>query len=473
MEDPTQLCDADGRMSTEDPPRWDRHHAPSVTDDRLDASASSEDDSFELDFIKSSHPPKTQQPSADLAVESKRELVLAVDAALARFATSGSTALAGDQLLLRHSHGTATEDARSALSRWDGLAESERERLANQLARKLVASRNSTAPSPAPHEFHVDWGLVGLVLGSLGVVLALCYWTFWSNPEQGPLVRANALQPGGVSISSHVAPHSSSAVCEATLARIYRGGLISMADADGWVVELSLLGAVDPGPLETSTELRKFIAPKGKGAWRYVWTEEPQLAVSSQSAPPLRVRPLSISTQGRTYHGLTLTFEGSFVESYFDEISREKFYHLAHNLAAATQAKHVALYARCAHDEVHTLGSWFLGEHSQGVAASLLYFMGMYAAPRHISPVHYRDPQAQAPEHARAFSSILQATTHLDRKALATLVGSEGGMAVSATDKVVVTFPFRDGSRATRVSRTMARVTGLSDEGLDQGRTSP
>jgi hypothetical protein len=141
-------------------------------------------------------------------------------------------------------------------------------------------------------------------------------------------------------------------------------------------------------------------------------------------------------------------------------------------LANAIRAKHVALYARCAHDDVHTLGSWFLGEDSQGVAASVLYFMGVYAAPRHLEPVHYLDPRTQAPDEGRALSSILRATTHLDRRALSTLVGSEGGMAVSATDNVVVTFPFRDGSRATRVSRTMARVTGLSHEGLDQGKTS-
>jgi len=463
-------------MSTEDPPRGDRHRPPSIAENTFDSKAGADEESFELDFIKSSHPPKTREdelPRADLAAESKRELVFAVDSALARFASSGGTELAGDRLVLRHRHGAASEDARSALACWDRLDKRERERLANQLARKLVTSRNSLSPASAPSKFQVDLGLVGLILGTLAVVLALSYWTFWNDPDQGRHARTNSLQPTTLKDTSPAAPHSAATVCEATLARIHRGGHISMADADGWVVELSLLGSVDLGPLETSTELRTFIEPDNKGAWRYIWNEEPRLALSSQAQPPLRVQALSIPLKDQIYHGLTLTFEGSFVEGYFDEISREKFYHLAHSLSAATKTKHVALYARCAHDEEHTLGSWFLGEHSQGVAASLLYFMGMYAAPRHLDAIHYRDPRTKQPDQGRAFSSILQATTHLDRKALSTLVGSEGGMAVGAADNVVVTFPFRDGSRATRVSRTMARVTGLRQESLDQAPPSP
>lgn len=461
-------------MSTEDPPFGDRDRPRLVNDD----SPNSEEGGFELDFIKTSHPPRSpveDRVHSDVSAEVTRaELVYAVDAALTRFGTTGGTVLSGDQLLLRHHRGAATENARLVLLRWDRLDTSERERVANQLARKLVASLKSTRPpSPARAPFTIDRGLLGLIVASCAILLALGYWSFWSDASAGKRLRARSLQSAAGATPSGLTPTSASGVCEATLARIFRGGLISMADADGWVVELALLGESDPASLDHVAALHTFIQPQGKGAFRYVWSEEPGLASSRESQPPVKVRSASFSVQDQSYHGLTLTFEGSFVESYFDEISREKFYHLAHGMSEALGAKHVALYARCAHDDVHTLGSWFLGADSQGVATSVLYFMGMFAAPRHLDAVHYRDRRTQELDLGRALSSILVATTHLDRKALSTLVGSEGGMAVGATNRVVVTFPFRDGNRATRVSRTMARVTGLSQESLDQKHPSP
>jgi len=465
-------------MSNEDPPFGDRQRPRLVIDDALGASSNSEDGGFELDFIKSSHPPRSQggaQSSPDIGAETRRaELVYAVDAALTRFATPQGAVLVADQLLLHHPHGTAKEDARLVLLRWDRLDANQRERAANDLARKLVASlRSSLSPSKAPTPLHIDRGLLGLIVASCAVVLALGYWTFWSDASPATRVHTSSLSPAAGKAPSQPAQLSASGVCEATLGRVFRGGLISMADADGWVVELALLGERDPGPLDNSAPLRPFIQTQKNGTFRYVWSDEPGLASSAKSQPPVKVHPWTLAAQGQTYHGLTLTFDGSFVESYFDEISRDKFYHLAHSMSAALGAKHVALYARCAHDDVHTLGSWFLGEDSSGVATSLLYFMGMHAAPRHLDSQHYRDRRTQELNLGQAFSSIAVATTHLDRKALSTLVGSEGGMAVGATNSVVVTFPFRDGNRATRVSRTMARVTGLSHDSLDQQHPTP
>jgi hypothetical protein len=237
-----------------------------------------------------------------------------------------------------------------------------------------------------------------------------------------------------------------------------------MADAEGWVVELAILGAPGAAALVRHPGLAEYFSPIVAGKANYKWEEEPALAIGSAPQHPVAVLDFTLTTSAEPSPGLVFTFEGSFVESYFDELNRGKFYHLAHSLSQNFSADYAALYARCSHDEIHSLGSWFMGKDGRGAAASLLYFLGTYSAPRHIGPLHYKSPSGDSMDRSLALSSIIRGTAHIDRGALSTLVGSEGGMAVGdGADAVVISFPFRDGNRASRVSRTIARVTSMSE----------
>jgi hypothetical protein len=81
----------------------------------------------------------------------------------------------------------------------------------------------------------------------------------------------------------------------------------------------------------------------------------------------------------------------------------------------------------------------------------------------HLAKPFYSTPSSEGVNRLHAFESINQATKDVDRAALSTLVGSEGGMATGKKDEpVIITFPFRDGNRASRVSRSLARVASLS-----------
>jgi hypothetical protein len=292
----------------------------------------------------------------------------------------------------------------------------------------------------------------------LGLVFYLGGGERPSTPDNELASAANAITQ-----AQQKAAEMSQQVCEATRARVFRGGQISIADAEGWVVEISLIGAPSGPALAESPVLSEFFGTIKGGAAPYIWQEESHLALTENSEPPVEFNSFSIPGAKAPRPGLTLTFKGSFVENYFDELGRSKFYHFAHGLSSALQPAHAALYARCAHDDIRALGSWFMGNDGPAAATSLVYFLGIFSRPRHVESIHYRAPGSDSVDHSLALASIAQGASHLDRTALATLVGSEGGMALGGADSpVVISFPFSDGNRASRVSRTIARVTSLS-----------
>src|SRR5690606_9046140 len=127
--------------------------------------------------------------------------------------------------------------------------------------------------------------------------------------------------------------------------------------------------------------------------------------------------------------GVIWTFTGSLVDAYFDEATRAKYFHIAHELAGLLQATHAAVYARCFDDDVHALGSWFMGRDSGGASTALLYFMGTYARPLHVALPFARPPGETDINRLHAFKNIAGSTANLDRASLATLLGSQGGMA--------------------------------------------
>jgi len=387
------------------------------------------------------------------------ELTRAVEGALARFATSGLVRLDGDTLELTVPQGSVSQDARKEIIHWESQAPAQRERTANHLARRLAQSVPPSIAPPPKRRWPGDAATWTLAVAACLISAAVIYLSqFQARPGVTPptstvVTSAAALEPV-------VSP--SQGVCHATRSRIFRGGLVSLVDAEGWVVELSLIGKNGDKDFLTHPALQEFVGPVRRHLADYRYQGEPHLALTPGAQPQVEVRSFSVAGAGQARPGLTLSFRGSFVESYFDELNRSKFYHLAHSITAQLAPEFAGLYARCEGDKLHTLGSWFLGKDGPAAAASLLYFLGIHAQPRHIAALHYRSAGGKTVDHGLALASIIQGTTHLDRAALSTLVGSEGGMALGS-ESVVISFPFRDGNRAARVSRTIARVTSLSE----------
>lgn len=396
-------------------------------------------------------------------VTCRRELRDAVADALSRYAISGELEIHDDELRLATPRGVVSRDVHVELVRWDETDGSPRSQTANRLARQL-ASAMPPSRSPRERPFHIDRSTLGLAALAFTLAGTLFYFEFWgvhrsswfTDEVRGP---QQPMLPGVIPTIINPARHVE--VCEATRSRVFRGGLVSMADAEGWVVELALVGGASP--LIAHPALHDFFGLRREGYAEYQWKDETQLAFSSTAARQVQLETFLIATP-EIHHGLTVTFSGSYVESYFDELTRPKFYHLAHSMAGALDAQYAALYARCSHDQIHALGSWFRGESAPGAATSLLYFLGTYAQPFHIFRRHLVPPDEVNLDRTFSFNAITKGTAHVDRAALSTLVGSEGGMATSdGEDAVIISFPFRDANRASRVSRTLARVTSMGD----------
>jgi len=126
-----------------------------------------------------------------------------------------------------------------------------------------------------------------------------------------------------------------------------------------------------------------------------------------------------------------------------------------------------ALFARCEAGRTHHVGSWFRGRDDASASQALLYALGTYAEPPHLSSPFLRPVGGSEIDRSIALQNIKRAAARLDRPLLASVLGRQGGMVMGkAGSGVTITFPFRDGNRAARASRQLARVLGLngSDE---------
>jgi hypothetical protein len=149
------------------------------------------------------------------------------------------------------------------------------------------------------------------------------------------------------------------------------------------------------------------------------------------------------------------------VDAYFREDERNKYFHVAAAVTSALSATHAGLYARCAHEHSHYLGSWFRGPTEGGAATALVFNIGAHAEPPHIA-TPFLKPLGQRPDLGYAFANIDVATRTLTRAKLSDVMGKNQGMVTGAPKApVTLTFAFRDGSAAARASREFARSGGL------------
>lgn len=405
------------------------------------------------------------------------EISQMVREALARFAVPGDLEVTATEAVLTTPQGKRRAPINLWVSRWPTLDSDSRRERAGEVARRLAQGRQASPLPPARAQIVLDPRIFLAAIVVIGLFVFLYIDARRHSVSDTP--RGSGDEPhlehqtgngSGITRERETTGRQDSVarasrVCADTYARVVQGGSVGLTDTDGWLVELAFLKQGGTEPLATHPALARFVrAPEKKSGSPYIWTEE-KLSESGSADNVVVVSAIEIGApHAGQIPGVVLTFAGTLVDPYFDEETRSQYFHIAHELASALQASHAAVYARCFDDDIHALGSWFMGADAGGASAALLYFMGTYARPLHIALPFARPPGETELNRLHAFKNIAESTSHLDRASLATLLGSQGGMATGKRDApVVIHFPFRDGNRASRASRSIARVTSLSE----------
>lgn len=403
-------------------------------------------------------------PSIVGSVEAVRQEVRqAVQDALARFGVPGTLRFEGGRLLLEGPRRRCEHSSNTLVMRWPHLDQEARNSLATQVARALSqAQRVEIKPERSrPRRWDTSLLLLGLAAALLAGGLFL--WSTWGGtltvPHHRTLTQVPMENEKAVTAALELAARKERS-CEAVRSRVFLGASVSTADSEGWVVEVGLITRGRSDRLDTHPALASFFSESDSSGLRsYRWSAEPQLTREENSNNLVKLHSPSFGEHSLLF----ATFSGTFVERYFDPEGHQRWVHLAAELASAVGATHAALYAQCTHDSIHALGFWFHGVDSGAAASSLLFFMGAYGYPLHVASPFAKPPGSEALDLAYLFNQVEQKTRHLERAHLATVVGSEGGMALGGRgEPVMIRFPPQDGNRSARASRTLSRVLGLA-----------
>ena len=406
-----------------------------------------------------------------------------VEAELQRLGRPAKLRLEGLVLIAGKGATETRTDLKGSIQQWDSLPSDLRERRVLQMAQLLgeVAQRTAVVARPtrprrsyAVSIFSLVAPLIvaGLTLGGLAVA-----YRYLSPNKESPFAAVSRwLKVGPVAsvIASVTAPTYNannveqeraviaSSACSKSRARVARGGSIGPTDVEGWQVELVLLRRGSRVDLSQSSAMLPFVrrAP-GSTTGTWVWPKANSLISEQRFDAQIEVRPLPPLAE-KNMSGVSLIFSGPYVVPYFTEDQRADYFKLADALANALDATDGALFAHCADDEAHHVGSWFLGATPGAALASLIYFMEVFTDLPVLTP-KLLGSGSGAERRGRAFDAINQATAGLKRDSIATLIGGELGMISGRSNQPArLTFPFRDGNRASRAGLEAARSLGLA-----------
>lgn len=416
-----------------------------------------------------------------------------VEAELQRRGAPGKPRVEGQFLVLGSGATETRADLKGSVQQWDSLPDDLRERRVQQIAHLLNegARRAPVVARPAGRATSDALGMLSLLRRVLAFVLpfsllvgalTLAYRYLSPNQEspfatfsrwlnQGPSATTSASASATASSSpptysatniEHERAVIASAACTKARARVSRGASVGPADVEGWQVELVLLRRGPRLDLSQSAALAPFVQrSSSSSSGKLIWTKAASLVaedrfdalVELRALPPLGEKSLS---------GVGLVFSGPYVVPYFTEDQRADYFLLADALSAALGATDGALFAHCADSQAHHVGSWFLGASPGAAVGSLIYFMESYSDLPVLKPEIIGNGNDQA-SRGHAFDAITQAASSLSRTSVATLVGGELGMISGSPNRPArLTFPFRDGNRASRAGLAAARSLGLA-----------
>ena len=406
-----------------------------------------------------------------------------VEAELQRLGRPAKVRVDGQCLVAGKGATEARADLKGSILQWDSLPDDLRERRVQQIAQLLgeAAERAPLVPRRVRQKRSNGLGFFSIVrtvvsFALLLVTLGVAYRYLLPNKES-PLATVNRLLSSGPVasvIASVTAPtynasnieHErgviASTACGKSRARVARGGSVGPADVEGWHVELVLLRRGPQVDLTRSPAIAQFVKrATGSSEGSLIWAKAEALIAQERFDAKVDVRarpPLG----EKNINGVSFVFSGPYVVPYFTEVERTDYFKLADALADALGATDGALFAHCANSEAHHVGSWFLGPTPGDAVASLIYFMEAYSDLPVLKP-DVLGPGGDPARRAHAFDPINRAAAALSRTSVATLVGGELGMITGRANKPArLTFPFRDGNRASRAGLEAARSLGLA-----------
>jgi len=406
-----------------------------------------------------------------------------VEAELQRRGWPGTPRVEGQFLVVGKGATEARADLKGSVQQWESLPDDLRERRVQQIAQLLSegakrAPLASRPPRPrsgnrsGPFSFLPPLLILMLMVGGVGLA-----YRYLSPNKESPLAAVDRLLhhgPIGSAIASVTAPsydatnieHEraviASSACAKSRTRVARGGSVGPADVEGWQVELVLLRRGPQVNLSQTAQLSTFVRrAAGSTTGKLIWTKASSLVAEERFDAQVEVRALPPLGE-KNVSGVSLTFSGPYVVPYFTENQRLDYFLLADALTDALGATDGALFAHCADSEAHHVGSWFLGVTPGAAVGSLIYFMESFTDVPILKP-EVLGNRVDPARRGHSFDVIGQAAGSLSRSSVATLVGAELGMISGRPNQPArLTFPFRDGNRASRSGLDAARSLGLA-----------
>jgi hypothetical protein len=237
--------------------------------------------------------------------------------------------------------------------------------------------------------------------------------------------------------------------CEATSRRVALGGSVGPLDADGWAIELWLIGK-EASLSASSPALASFFPSQGSTR-RLLFPEETQLAARPELDANVTIEPLPLASYPPFLGaGVIITLGSGYAPAYFDESSRQAFHRLASALFDATSARYAGLFARCATEDRHQIGSWFRGPNPEGLVAIVVGSMGLGLPAPHLRELSL---ESSASAQGRALTTLTRRWARTTKRDLGLFTAEEGVMLAERKGSfLTMSFPFGDANRATRVS---------------------
>ena len=392
-----------------------------------------------------------------------RELAWRLEEALARFGIAGNVAVDAGMATLHGSGPTVSTEVGSLVREWALMTEDARVRQVTAVARRLSSERRAAAASVRRSRLP-EWVrplvlLLVAALAGIGLIRGSEYWATRRSASAGTAKDYDGYERERAARAARA--------CEATRSRILRGAAVGPTDAEGWVVELWALRPPERPSPALDPALAAFVTADGASAkGRLVWTGAHLLKGRDGPDTTVEVSEANLpetSTPGM--RGVRLTFTGRLVAPYFEEGARVEYERFARALTDALGADYAALYAHCAGNGTHHLGTWFHGPTPGGAAASLVYFMGAFGERPELRRSLLVPESATSPDPWYAFQNVLRSTRSLKKARIMTLISGELGMIAGLDDHVsTITFPFRDANRAGRAVHSIARELGISEQ---------
>jgi len=391
----------------------------------------------------------------------RAELAALTTEILGRYGVAGRVEVEG-HLVWLIGHGPTVEVGLPELATTSAAqTPAELRRLAERLARDLAsARRNAIGKSDSSPDWMGILKVFPAVLFVIVVGFAIRYLVPPSAPSKSPSRSVAGTSNRKTAISSdpdqerHDREYKS---CLESVSRIQRGGSVTALDADGWVVELSLISEssnLDP----SSTVLGEYFEPRPNDIEKkQVWTGAPLLLQLDSHGAGVLVSKEPLATAAPVMgSGIKITWRGQYASQYFKEAERREFIALADSLYRDTQSTYGALYARCAQGVARYLGAWFRGPNVGGAVWSLIAELDVFSDVPQLPGIKPGD----GPEKwALALNRLASLTRSVTRKRAAFVIASSAGSVSEQPGKyATLEFPFAQGSRANTASQKFINV---------------